>query len=161
MSSWRDLLLRIGDKSPEYGTSSDFKDHIVRTFFFFFFFFSLCVLCVWIYFVLASSEALTLTDDSLWVFVQETCFGVLRRELEHSEDEILNVSQIFISFFPFLINSCSMAVSICEEDNLLSKIKIYWFFGKWVMLFSWKFHFQWKKKVTLGVAFDLFSFSRF
>ncbi|KAK4607352.1 hypothetical protein RGQ29_001259 [Quercus rubra] len=49
MSSWRDLLLRIGDKSPEYGTSSDFKDHI------------------------------------------ETCFGVLRRELEHSEDEILNV----------------------------------------------------------------------
>ncbi|GAU24681.1 hypothetical protein TSUD_322890 [Trifolium subterraneum] len=47
ISSWRTLLLRIGDKSPEYGPSSDFKDHI------------------------------------------ETCFGVLRRELEHSETEIL------------------------------------------------------------------------
>ncbi|CAK8542726.1 unnamed protein product [Lathyrus sativus] len=47
MSSWRSLLLRIGDKSPEYGPSSDFKDHI------------------------------------------ETCFGALRRELEHSETEIL------------------------------------------------------------------------
>lgn len=32
MSSWKSLLLRIGDKSPEYGTSSDFKDHIVRHF---------------------------------------------------------------------------------------------------------------------------------
>ncbi|CAL5192997.1 unnamed protein product [Lathyrus oleraceus] len=47
MSSWRSLLLRIGDKSPEYGPSSDFKDHI------------------------------------------ETCFGALRRELEHSETELL------------------------------------------------------------------------
>ncbi|KHN28574.1 nuclear cap-binding protein subunit 1-like [Glycine soja] len=28
MSSWRSLLLRIGDKSPEYGVSSDYKDHI-------------------------------------------------------------------------------------------------------------------------------------
>ncbi|KAF3454275.1 hypothetical protein FNV43_RR04722 [Rhamnella rubrinervis] len=49
MSSWKSLLLRIGDKCPEYGTSSDFKDHI------------------------------------------ETCFGVLRRELEHSPNDILNV----------------------------------------------------------------------
>ncbi|KAL5565830.1 hypothetical protein UlMin_028994 [Ulmus minor] len=47
MSSWKSLLLRIGDKGPEYGTSSDFKDHI------------------------------------------ETCFGVLRRELDQAEDEIL------------------------------------------------------------------------
>ncbi|KAJ7959687.1 nuclear cap-binding protein subunit 1 [Quillaja saponaria] len=47
MSGWRSLLLRIGDKCPEYGTSSDFKDHI------------------------------------------ETCFGVLRRELEHPENDIL------------------------------------------------------------------------
>ncbi|KAJ8770900.1 hypothetical protein K2173_022072 [Erythroxylum novogranatense] len=47
MSSWTSLLLRIGDKSPEYGTSSDFKDHI------------------------------------------ETCFGAVRRELEHSEHDIL------------------------------------------------------------------------
>ncbi|KAJ4845961.1 Nucleic acid dioxygenase ALKBH1 [Turnera subulata] len=47
MSSWRTLLLRIGDKCPEYGNSSDFKEHI------------------------------------------ETCAGVLRRELEHSENDIL------------------------------------------------------------------------
>ncbi|XP_057437590.1 nuclear cap-binding protein subunit 1 [Lotus japonicus] len=32
MSSWRSLLLRIGDKSPEYGASSDFKDHIETCF---------------------------------------------------------------------------------------------------------------------------------
>ncbi|WCJ36842.1 Nuclear cap-binding protein subunit 1 [Euphorbia peplus] len=48
MSSWRSLLLRIGEKGPEYGTSSDFKEHI------------------------------------------ETCFGVVRRELEHSADDILS-----------------------------------------------------------------------
>ncbi|KAK7336150.1 hypothetical protein VNO77_16683 [Canavalia gladiata] len=47
MSSWRSLLLRIGDKSPEYGASSEFKDHI------------------------------------------DTCFGALRRELDHSQTEIL------------------------------------------------------------------------
>lgn len=47
MSSWKSLLLRIGDKSPDYPTSSDFKDHI------------------------------------------ETCSGVLRRELEHSSNDIL------------------------------------------------------------------------
>ncbi|KAF1886068.1 hypothetical protein Lal_00021349 [Lupinus albus] len=45
--SWRSFLLRIGDKCPEYGPTSDFKDHI------------------------------------------ETCFGALRRELDHSEPEIL------------------------------------------------------------------------
>lgn len=33
MSSWRSLILRIGDKSPEYGASSDFKEHIVRSLF--------------------------------------------------------------------------------------------------------------------------------
>ncbi|KAH7511337.1 hypothetical protein FEM48_ZijujUnG0024500 [Ziziphus jujuba var. spinosa] len=47
MSSWKSLLLRIGDKCPDYANSSDFKDHI------------------------------------------ETCFGVLRRELEHSANDIL------------------------------------------------------------------------
>ncbi|KAJ4965426.1 hypothetical protein NE237_017275 [Protea cynaroides] len=47
MSSWRTLLLRIGDKCPEYGGTSDFKDHI------------------------------------------ETCYGVLMRELDHSNDDIL------------------------------------------------------------------------
>ncbi|MBA0752712.1 hypothetical protein Gogos_001517, partial [Gossypium gossypioides] len=32
MSSWRNLLLRIGDKSSEYSSSSDFKDHIETCF---------------------------------------------------------------------------------------------------------------------------------
>ncbi|CAK7331146.1 unnamed protein product [Dovyalis caffra] len=49
MSSWRSLLLRIGDKCPDYGSSSDFKEHI------------------------------------------ETCFGVIRRELEHSSNDILSL----------------------------------------------------------------------
>ncbi|XVE78946.1 hypothetical protein DITRI_Ditri14bG0018900 [Diplodiscus trichospermus] len=48
MSSWRSLLLRIGDKCLEYSSSSDFKDHI------------------------------------------ETCYGALRRELEHSSTDILS-----------------------------------------------------------------------
>ncbi|KAG9143898.1 hypothetical protein Leryth_016096 [Lithospermum erythrorhizon] len=47
MSSWRSLVLRIGEKCPEYGGNVDFKDHL------------------------------------------ETCFGVVRRELEHSSDDIL------------------------------------------------------------------------
>lgn len=47
MTSWRSFLLRIGDKCPEYGATSDFKDHI------------------------------------------ENCFGVLRRELDHSQTDIL------------------------------------------------------------------------
>ncbi|KAM7273962.1 hypothetical protein ACFE04_028626 [Oxalis oulophora] len=51
MSSWKSLLLRIGDKCPDYGTSTDFKDHI------------------------------------------ETCYGVIRRELEHSSTD---VSLLFI-----------------------------------------------------------------
>ncbi|CAN7012240.1 hypothetical protein IGI04_012606 [Brassica rapa subsp. trilocularis] len=46
MSNWKTLLLRIGEKGPEYGTSSDFKDHI------------------------------------------ETCFGVIRREIERSGDQV-------------------------------------------------------------------------
>ncbi|GAV75425.1 MIF4G domain-containing protein/MIF4G_like domain-containing protein/MIF4G_like_2 domain-containing protein [Cephalotus follicularis] len=47
MSSWKSLLLRIGDKCPEYGNTSEFRDHI------------------------------------------ETCFGALRRELDHSANDIL------------------------------------------------------------------------
>nr|GMC51624.1 nuclear cap-binding protein subunit 1 [Ipomoea batatas] len=47
MSGWRSLLLRIGDKCPEYAGNPDFKDQI------------------------------------------ETCFGSVRRELEHSGDDIL------------------------------------------------------------------------
>ncbi|KAH9741533.1 nuclear cap-binding protein subunit 1 [Citrus sinensis] len=46
MSSWKNLLLKIGDNCPEYGNSDDLKDHI------------------------------------------ETCFGVIRRELEHSFDDV-------------------------------------------------------------------------
>ncbi|KAH9741532.1 nuclear cap-binding protein subunit 1 [Citrus sinensis] len=49
MSSWKNLLLKIGDNCPEYGNSDDLKDHI------------------------------------------ETCFGVIRRELEHSFDDVPHV----------------------------------------------------------------------
>lgn len=35
MSSWKSLLLRIGEKCPEYGGIGDFKDHIVSFLFFF------------------------------------------------------------------------------------------------------------------------------
>ncbi|EPS74204.1 hypothetical protein M569_00545, partial [Genlisea aurea] len=48
MSSWRALLLRIAEKSPEYDGNTQYKDQI------------------------------------------ETCFGVVRRELSHSSDEILS-----------------------------------------------------------------------
>ncbi|XP_027061406.1 nuclear cap-binding protein subunit 1 isoform X1 [Coffea arabica] len=47
MSSWKSLLLRIGEKCPEYGGNADFKDHI------------------------------------------ESCFGIVRRELDPSADDIL------------------------------------------------------------------------
>ncbi|KAI5673752.1 hypothetical protein M9H77_14116 [Catharanthus roseus] len=47
MSSWKSLLLRIGEKCTEYGGNADFKDHL------------------------------------------DTCFGAVRRELEHSADDIL------------------------------------------------------------------------
>ncbi|XP_073273142.1 nuclear cap-binding protein subunit 1-like isoform X2 [Primulina huaijiensis] len=47
MSSWRSLVLRIGENCSEYGGNTDYKDHL------------------------------------------ETCFGVVRRELLHSSDDIL------------------------------------------------------------------------
>ncbi|XP_073297270.1 nuclear cap-binding protein subunit 1-like isoform X1 [Primulina huaijiensis] len=47
MSSWRSLVLRIGENCTEYGGNTDYKDHL------------------------------------------ETCFGVVRRELLHSSDDIL------------------------------------------------------------------------
>ncbi|KAI7750295.1 hypothetical protein M8C21_005816 [Ambrosia artemisiifolia] len=47
MSSWRSLILRIGEKCSEYGGTIDFKDHI------------------------------------------DACFGAVRRELDHSQDDIL------------------------------------------------------------------------
>ncbi|KAK4484935.1 hypothetical protein RD792_007540 [Penstemon davidsonii] len=48
MSSWRSLVLRIGEKCSEYGGNADYRDHL------------------------------------------ETCFGVVRRELLHSGDDILH-----------------------------------------------------------------------
>lgn len=51
MSSWKNLLLKIGDNCPEYGNSDDLKDHIVSSYspfaftfsiFFFLFFFLSC-----------------------------------------------------------------------------------------------------------------------
>jgi hypothetical protein len=62
MSNWKTLLLRIGEKGPEYGTSSDYKDHI------------------------------------------ETCFGVIRREIERSGDQVLPVSD----FEPSILGSVVM-----------------------------------------------------
>ncbi|GER52774.1 nuclear cap-binding protein subunit 1 [Striga asiatica] len=48
MSSWRNLVLRIGEKCSEYGGNADYRDQI------------------------------------------ETCFGVVRRELSHSREDILS-----------------------------------------------------------------------
>ncbi|KAK3010148.1 hypothetical protein RJ639_011805 [Escallonia herrerae] len=68
MSSWRALILRIGEKCPEYGGATDSKDHIV-------------------------SSALLLFAPSANPNLSpqlETCFGVVRRELEHSGNDILD-----------------------------------------------------------------------
>ncbi|GKV16579.1 hypothetical protein SLEP1_g27201 [Rubroshorea leprosula] len=86
--SWKSFLLRIGDKSSEYGASSDFKDHI------------------------------------------ETCFGALRRELEHSPDDVLAVSFTcfppsaftlwFIDFVPFFLAVPSrMCGAVAPQDSSL------------------------------------------
>ncbi|KAM3286902.1 nuclear cap-binding protein subunit 1 [Capsicum chacoense] len=64
MSSWKSLLLRLGEKCPEYAGNADFKDQI------------------------------------------EACFGVIRREIEHSADDV----------FPFLLQ--------CAEQ-LPHKIPLY------------------------------------
>ncbi|XP_042006458.1 nuclear cap-binding protein subunit 1-like [Salvia splendens] len=48
MSSWRSLVLRLGEKCAEYGGNTDYRDQL------------------------------------------ETCFGVVRRELPHSQDDILS-----------------------------------------------------------------------
>ncbi|XP_045793074.1 nuclear cap-binding protein subunit 1 [Trifolium pratense] len=74
-SSWRTLLLRIGDKSPEYGPSSDFKDHI------------------------------------------ETCFGVLRRELEHSETEILEFLLTCAEQLPHKIPFYGTLIGLINLEN--------------------------------------------
>nr|ACN43584.1 truncated nuclear cap-binding protein [Solanum tuberosum] len=64
MSSWRSLLLRLGEKCPEYAGNADFKDQI------------------------------------------DACHSLVRREIEHSEDDV----------FPFLLQ--------CAEQ-LPHKIPLY------------------------------------
>ncbi|KAF5730839.1 ARM repeat superfamily protein isoform 1 [Tripterygium wilfordii] len=75
MSSWKSLLLRIGDKSPEYGTSSEVKDHI------------------------------------------ETCFSALRRDLEHSPDDILNFVLQCAEQIPHKIPSYGTVVGLLNLEN--------------------------------------------
>ncbi|KAK7395978.1 hypothetical protein VNO78_16633 [Psophocarpus tetragonolobus] len=75
MSSWRSLLLRIGDKSPEYGASSDYKDHI------------------------------------------DTCFGTLRRELEHSQSEILEFLLMCSEQLPHKIPLYGTLIGLINLEN--------------------------------------------
>ncbi|KAF5447723.1 hypothetical protein F2P56_033252 [Juglans regia] len=75
MSSWKNLLLRIGDKSHEYGTSTDFKDHI------------------------------------------ETCFSALRRELEHSEKDILDFLVQCVEQLPHKIPLYGTLVGLMNLEN--------------------------------------------
>ncbi|XP_028761163.1 nuclear cap-binding protein subunit 1 [Neltuma alba] len=74
MSSWKSLLLRIGDKCPEYGTS-DFKDHI------------------------------------------ETCFGALRRELEHSESDVLQFLLDCAEQLPHKISLYGTVIGLINLEN--------------------------------------------
>ncbi|XP_073222276.1 nuclear cap-binding protein subunit 1 [Cicer arietinum] len=75
MSSWRSLLLRIGDKSLEYGPSSDFKEHI------------------------------------------DICFGALRRELEHSETEILEYLLTCAEQLPHKIPLYGTLIGLINLEN--------------------------------------------
>ncbi|KAG4938294.1 hypothetical protein JHK86_044435 [Glycine max] len=75
MSSWRSLLLRIGDKSPEYGPSSDYKDHI------------------------------------------DTCFGALRRELDHSQSEILEFLLMCAEQLPHKIPLYGTLIGLINLEN--------------------------------------------
>ncbi|KAG7950817.1 hypothetical protein I3843_13G135700 [Carya illinoinensis] len=75
MSSWKNLLLRIGDKSHEYGASTDFKDHI------------------------------------------ETCFSSLRRELEHSEKDILDFLVQCVEQLPHKIPLYGTLVGLMNLEN--------------------------------------------
>ncbi|KAL1352591.1 hypothetical protein HN51_016579 [Arachis hypogaea] len=75
MSSWRSLLLRIGDKSPEYGAAGDFKDHI------------------------------------------ETCFGAIRRELDHSQTEILEFLLACAEQLPHKIPLYGTLIGLINLEN--------------------------------------------
>ncbi|KAE9588846.1 putative nuclear cap-binding protein subunit 1 [Lupinus albus] len=74
-SSWRSLLLRIGDKCPEYGPTSDFKDHI------------------------------------------ETCFAAFRRELDHSEAEILEFLLACAEQLPHKIPLYGTLIGLINLEN--------------------------------------------
>ncbi|KAI3769012.1 hypothetical protein L6452_00108 [Arctium lappa] len=82
MSSWRSLILRIGEKSPEYGGTIDYKDHI------------------------------------------DACFGVVRRELEHSEDEILTFLLQCSEQLPHKIPLYGTVIGLLnlENEELVKKI---------------------------------------
>ncbi|CAI9259706.1 unnamed protein product [Lactuca saligna] len=82
MSSWRSLILRIGEKSPEYGGTIDHKDHI------------------------------------------DACFGAVRRELEHSEDEILTFLLQCSEQLPHKIPLYGTLIGLLnlENEDLVKKI---------------------------------------
>ncbi|XP_038709116.1 nuclear cap-binding protein subunit 1-like isoform X1 [Tripterygium wilfordii] len=82
MSSWKSLLLRIGDQCPEYGTSSEVKDHI------------------------------------------ETCLSALRRELEHSRDDILTYVLQCAEQIPHKIPSYGTVVGLLnlESEDFVKKL---------------------------------------
>ncbi|XP_057466461.1 nuclear cap-binding protein subunit 1-like [Actinidia eriantha] len=75
MSSWKSLLLRIGEKCPEYGVNTDFKDHI------------------------------------------ETCSAVVRRELEHSGDDILSFLLSCAEQLPHKIPLYGTVVGLLNLEN--------------------------------------------
>ncbi|KAK1393168.1 nuclear cap-binding protein subunit 1 [Heracleum sosnowskyi] len=82
MTSWRTLILRIGEKSPDYGGTVDFRDHI------------------------------------------ETCFGLLRRELDNCEDDIFKFLLECAEQLPHKIPLYGTVVGLLnlENDGLVKKI---------------------------------------
>ncbi|XP_010521542.1 PREDICTED: nuclear cap-binding protein subunit 1 [Tarenaya hassleriana] len=75
MSNWKTLLLRIGENGPEYGTSSDAKEHI------------------------------------------ETCFGVIRREIDRSGDEVLSFLLQCAEQLPHKIPLYATLVGLLNLEN--------------------------------------------
>ncbi|KAL8214103.1 hypothetical protein R6Q57_003552 [Mikania cordata] len=75
MSSWRSLILRIGEKSPEYGGVIDFKDHM------------------------------------------DACFGDVRQELDHSEDEILTFILQCSEQLPHKISLYGTLIGLLNLEN--------------------------------------------
>lgn len=75
MSSWKSLLLRLGEKCTEYGGNADFKDHI------------------------------------------DTCFGAVRRELEHSASDILPFLLQCVEQLPHKITLYGTLVGLLNLEN--------------------------------------------